>query len=61
VLADADGVEIFTGARIDGEMRGTGCTLAMALACALARGDDLRAAVGFARGFVRDKLVLNAR
>ena len=59
-LADAGGVEIFSGARIPGEMRGTGCTLAMALACALARGDDLHDAVAFARGFVRDKLVLNA-
>jgi hydroxymethylpyrimidine/phosphomethylpyrimidine kinase len=61
VLADADGVEIFSGERIDAEMRGTGCTLAMSLACALAGGDDLRTAVRFARGFVRDKLVLNAR
>ena len=59
-LADPDGVEIFSGPRIAGEMRGTGCTLAMALACALARGDDLREAVRFARGFVRNKLVLNA-
>jgi hydroxymethylpyrimidine kinase/phosphomethylpyrimidine kinase len=61
VLADADGIESFTAERIDSTMRGRGCTLAMALACALARGDDLRIAVRFARGFVRDKLVLNAR
>jgi hydroxymethylpyrimidine/phosphomethylpyrimidine kinase len=60
-LADADGVELFSGTRVAGEMRGTGCTLAMALACALARGEDLRAAVRFARGYVRDKLVMNAR
>ncbi|HEX8806543.1 MAG TPA: bifunctional hydroxymethylpyrimidine kinase/phosphomethylpyrimidine kinase, partial [Candidatus Aquilonibacter sp.] len=60
-LADADGVEIFVGERVAGEMRGTGCTLAMALACALARGDALRDAVRFARGFVHDKLVKNAR
>ena len=60
-LAEAQGVELFSEPRIDGEMRGTGCMLAMALACALARGDDLREAVCFARGFVRDKLVLNAR
>ena len=61
VLADGDGVEIFSDRRIDGEMRGTGCTLAMALAVALGRGDNLRDAVRFARGFVRDKLVKNAR
>jgi hydroxymethylpyrimidine kinase/phosphomethylpyrimidine kinase len=61
VLAHAEGVEMFSGARIAGEMRGTGCTLAMALACALARGNELRKAVQFARGFVHDKLVKNAR
>jgi hydroxymethylpyrimidine/phosphomethylpyrimidine kinase len=56
VLADADGVEMFAGGRIAGEMRGTGCTLAMALACALARGDQLRDAVRFARAFVRERI-----
>ena len=55
-LADANGVELFSAGRIDGELRGTGCTLAMALACALARGEGLRDAVRFARGFVRDKI-----
>ncbi|HUA08533.1 MAG TPA: PfkB family carbohydrate kinase [Candidatus Acidoferrales bacterium] len=55
-LADAGGVELLTAARIGGDMRGTGCTLAMALACALARGDALRDAVRFARGFVREKI-----
>jgi hydroxymethylpyrimidine kinase/phosphomethylpyrimidine kinase len=61
VLADPDGVETFSGQRIDAEMRGTGCTLAMGLAVALGRGDELRDAVRFARGLVREKLVLNAR
>ena len=61
VLADPDGVETFSGQRIDAEMRGTGCMLAMALAVALGRGDELRDAVRFARGLVREKLVLNAR
>ncbi len=56
VLADRDGVETFSGQRISGEMRGTGCTLAMALAFALARGDELRAAVRFARAFVRERI-----
>jgi hydroxymethylpyrimidine/phosphomethylpyrimidine kinase len=60
-LADADGVELFSEPRIAGTMRGTGCTLAVALACALARGQRLRDAVRFARGVVRKKLVLNAR
>ena len=46
----------FEEARIPGEMRGTGCTLAMALACALARGDELIPAVRFARGIVREKI-----
>jgi len=56
VLADDDGVETFSGGRIDGGMRGTGCTLAMALASALARGAALRDAVHFARAFVREKI-----
>lgn len=55
-LADADGIEMFSGQRLALEMRGTGCTLAMALACALARGDGLRDAVRFARAFVREKI-----
>lgn len=55
-LADSGGVEMFSGQRLAVEMRGTGCTLAMALACALARGDGLRDAVGFARAFVREKI-----
>jgi len=56
VLASAAGVEVFEGERIAGEMRGTGCTLAMALACALAGGETLVDAVIFARGFVREKI-----
>jgi hydroxymethylpyrimidine/phosphomethylpyrimidine kinase len=47
---------MFAGGRIAGEMRGTGCTLAMALACAIARGDELREAVRFARAFVRERI-----
>ncbi|HEY5340580.1 MAG TPA: bifunctional hydroxymethylpyrimidine kinase/phosphomethylpyrimidine kinase, partial [Candidatus Aquilonibacter sp.] len=56
ILSTADGVERFEGERIAGDMRGTGCVLAMALACALARGDALRDAAMFARGFVREKI-----
>ena len=60
VLATAEHVELFDGSRIEGELRGTGCLLAMALACALAQGDPLRDAVRFARAFVRRK-ISNAR
>lgn len=60
VLATVDHVELFTGSRIEGELRGTGCLLAMALACALAQTDPLRDAVQFARAFVRRKIA-NAR
>jgi len=56
VLADAEGVVEFEEARIPVDMRGTGCLLAAALAAALARGSDLRAAVREARAFVRGKL-----
>ncbi|MBV8116940.1 MAG: hydroxymethylpyrimidine/phosphomethylpyrimidine kinase [Candidatus Eremiobacteraeota bacterium] len=55
-LATNDGVELFEGSRIEGELRGTGCLLAMSLACALAQGRPLRDAVDFARGFVRQKI-----
>ena len=56
VLADEDGVHVFEGARLKGSMRGTGCVLAMALACELARGAALRASVQTARAFVRTKI-----
>ena len=56
VLATAQAVTVFEEPRIAGRMRGTGCVLAMSLACALARGDELGDAVAFARGFVREKI-----
>jgi hydroxymethylpyrimidine/phosphomethylpyrimidine kinase len=55
-LATIDHVELLSGSRIDGELRGTGCILAMALACALAQGNSLRDAVQIARTFVRGKI-----
>lgn len=55
-LAAAGGVEIFEGERLPEPMRGTGCTLAMALACELAHGALLRDAVIRARLFTRDKI-----
>ena len=56
VLAGAAGSAEFEAERIAGEMRGTGCLLAAALAAALAHGRSLRVAVEEARAFVRTKL-----
>ena len=56
VLATAAGVETFSEPRIAGEMHGTGCTLAMALACGLANGAPLRDAVAAARAYVRAEI-----
>lgn len=53
VLVTDGGVESFTDTRLPQRMRGTGCTLAMALACELAQGRDLVAAVKGARAYVR--------
>lgn len=53
VLVDDDGVETFTDSRLPQKMRGTGCTLAMALACEVALGRDLVSAVKGARAYVR--------
>jgi hydroxymethylpyrimidine/phosphomethylpyrimidine kinase len=55
-LATIDGLEIFSESRIAGAMHGTGCTLAMALACGLASGKPLPAAVRAARAFVRAEI-----
>jgi hydroxymethylpyrimidine/phosphomethylpyrimidine kinase len=55
-LATSDGVEMFSEARIAGAMHGTGCTLAMALACELASGRPLPGAVRAARAFVRAEI-----
>ncbi|MBV8117664.1 MAG: bifunctional hydroxymethylpyrimidine kinase/phosphomethylpyrimidine kinase [Candidatus Eremiobacteraeota bacterium] len=55
-LATANGVELFTEPRIAAAMHGTGCTLAMALACELAAGTPLAHAVSAARAFVRAEI-----
>ncbi|MGA2759486.1 MAG: hydroxymethylpyrimidine/phosphomethylpyrimidine kinase [Candidatus Cybelea sp.] len=55
-LATTSGVEILSEPRIAGAMHGTGCTLAMALACELAWGTPLREAVRSARAFVREEI-----
>ena len=56
VLADASGTRTFADTRLRGTMRGTGCTLAAALACELALGRDLATAVKGARAYLRAKL-----
>jgi hydroxymethylpyrimidine/phosphomethylpyrimidine kinase len=56
VLADAQGVVHFRGTRIVSRMRGTGCTLAAAIAVYLARGMQLRPAIERARDVVRREL-----
>ena len=55
-MATADGVELFREPRIAGSMHGTGCTLAMALACELANGTPLHHAVQAARAYVRAEI-----
>lgn len=56
VLATDGGVETLSEQRIAGAMHGTGCTLAMALACELARETPLPEAVRAARAYVRTQL-----
>jgi hydroxymethylpyrimidine/phosphomethylpyrimidine kinase len=56
VLATVEGVEAFTAPRIGATMPGSGCTLAMAIACGLARRLPLRDAVVSAREYVRAKM-----
>ncbi len=55
-LATTAGVELFCEPRIAGAMHGTGCTLAMALACELAGGRPIAHAVRAARAYVRAQL-----
>jgi hydroxymethylpyrimidine/phosphomethylpyrimidine kinase len=54
VLADAEGVRSWTSRRLHSRStHGTGCTLASAIACGLAQGLDLTAAVERGRAYVR--------
>jgi len=55
VLVDADGTELFEGARLAEPLRGTGCLLACGIAAALAYGAPLRDAIARGRGFVRER------
>jgi len=56
VLADELGIRYFHAPRIRTAIRGTGCTLAAAIAVALARGERLRRAIARARTFVQREL-----
>jgi hydroxymethylpyrimidine/phosphomethylpyrimidine kinase len=56
VLATADGIEAFNEPRLNAQMHGTGCTLAMALACELAAGTPLLHAVHAARAYTRAQI-----
>ncbi|HET9095696.1 MAG TPA: bifunctional hydroxymethylpyrimidine kinase/phosphomethylpyrimidine kinase [Candidatus Baltobacteraceae bacterium] len=53
VLVTREGAQTFSDTRLPGKTRGTGCTLAMGVACELARGENLLQAVRGARAYVR--------
>ncbi|MDQ6932421.1 MAG: hydroxymethylpyrimidine/phosphomethylpyrimidine kinase [Candidatus Eremiobacteraeota bacterium] len=56
VLVTGSQTKIFRETRLRQGMRGTGCVLAAALACRLALGSELTAAVAYARTYVRKKI-----
>lgn len=61
VLATSAGVEFFEDPRLPVRMRGTGCTLAMAIACGLAGGKSIRDATAAARTYLRAKMTASLR
>lgn len=61
VLVTSGAPQLFEGSRLPGNMRGTGCVLAMSLACELALGRELPAAVSNARDYVRAKIEAGTR
>jgi hydroxymethylpyrimidine/phosphomethylpyrimidine kinase len=57
ILVDGGGVEVFETALVDGvNNHGSGCTLASAIAAALARGQSLREAVATAKEYITHAL-----
>ncbi|SLN64140.1 Hydroxymethylpyrimidine/phosphomethylpyrimidine kinase [Aquimixticola soesokkakensis] len=52
MLKTATQQHVFQSPRLRAELRGTGCALATAIACNLAQGRDLKAAIGAAKAFV---------
>ena len=61
VLATATETRVFDGPRLAGNMRGTGCVLAMSLACELALGSELVGEIENAREYVRKKIAAGTR
>ena len=61
ILTTPGDSQLLEGSRIAGEMRGTGCVLAMSLACELALGRELQTAVVNAREYVRGKIEAGTR
>jgi hydroxymethylpyrimidine/phosphomethylpyrimidine kinase len=57
VLADADGIRLYSGMRLESSHNhGTGCALASAIAAFRARGVDLRASVGLAKDWLTEAI-----
>lgn len=56
VLVTVHTVRRFSGPRLPGSMRGSGCTLAASLACELSRGADIVTAAERAHAYVRVKI-----
>jgi hydroxymethylpyrimidine/phosphomethylpyrimidine kinase len=56
VIVTASDCVMMSGERYAGSMRGSGCTLAAALACELAQGENIIAAAEAARDYVREKI-----
>ncbi len=61
ILVDHSGLRRFSAPRIEARMRGTGCTLAAAIAVFLAQELPLEQAVSRARSFVRRELEAQRR
>ena len=57
VLANADGIRLYPSVRLEAShTHGTGCALASAIAAFLARGMDLRVAVGEAKNWLTEAI-----
>ncbi len=61
ILVTTGNAQLFEGSRLPGSMRGTGCVLAISLACEIALGRELPAAVSNARDYVRAKIEAGTR
>ncbi|WP_315925572.1 hydroxymethylpyrimidine/phosphomethylpyrimidine kinase [Mesorhizobium sp. SP-1A] len=51
----------FEALRLDGQMRGTGCMLASAVAALMARGEPMEQSIGRAKQYVFDKLAARSK